>query len=136
MSLTKDSNETRIIKHLEELMKKGGEGSFLIISAGEFYMQFARVSSSDIYAEAVSEDFLHEGFDFTEQMINSLYRYGLFKAEPEYDDDYEGRNYSGIWKASDEKEIAPIAKKIIEIFENVYGLSDDCNLDYKLEIIR
>ncbi|MEZ7890727.1 MAG: hypothetical protein QMC67_03190 [Candidatus Wallbacteria bacterium] len=136
MSLTKDSNEIRIIKHLEELMKKGGEGSFLIISAGEFYMQFARVSSVDIYAEAVSEDFLHEGFDFTEKMVNSLYSYGLFKAEPEYEDDREGKNYSGIWKASNEKEIVATAKKIIEIFEKVYGLANDCNLDYKLEIIK
>ena len=107
-----------IIPYLEKLTKPAFEEYFLIISPeniDDVYIQFIPSNSSELYCEVVSNNYLPEKYQLSPNQITKLHSLG-FSIGDEV-------NYNQIYKVTKEFLIEALAKLVIEIFVEIFGIT-------------
>lgn len=117
----------KFVKNLKQMYTKGGEDNFLVVQAGDAYLQFAGGKKADAFVwEAVSNENLPAGKKLTPDQEKALVARGF---EPE-----EGLNFSQLVEIAGTKTLEQLAKDSIAIFQEVYGVAGDAALEFELNL--
>ena len=112
---------------LRSLRQDGGNGSHLIVSADDIYVQVALSSEEEkAHVEAVSNDFLPDDLQLSDEKINRLKTLGY--AAPK-DDGAGSPNFHQELPVSSPADLDGIARLVFETLETVYDVSPDEDLD-------
>lgn len=122
------ANERRVLEQLSRLTECG-HGSFLIVEASDYYVQFMYHPADEgiLYMEAVSDNFLAPEIQLKKRAADLLQELGF--DEPKDDES----NYSQTITLSDSKGQLPrIASLAVNILADVYSISSNTRLDFEL----
>ncbi len=119
------THERLVRKSLENIVKNGADGSFLIISSGDFYVQFLHARAShELVCEAVSDTFLPEKLRLSSEDKSRLLKL-------EFKEPNEIPNYHQVFKLGNSNELLPnISALVVKVFSDVYHLSKNSKLDF------
>lgn len=122
------ANERRVLEQLSRL-SECGDGSFLIVEAGDYYVQFIMSHPDDgiLYCEAISDCFLPPDAQLEKRSADLLESLGF--DEPKDDKS----NYSQAFELTDaEHQLPSIAALVVKILADVYSVRHNAKLDLKL----
>lgn len=121
------ANERRVLEQLRRLIKCG-EGSFLIIVAGDYYVQFMfHPGDAVLDCEAVSNCYLPHELQLKKRSADLLESLGFAKPQD------NNSNYSQTFESADAKELLPsIATLVARIFADVYSVSNRTKLGFEI----
>jgi len=124
-----------IAEYLRRLVKEGKEGAFLIISirSNKIYVQFSYNPKSEgtVYCEAVSDEYLPKELKLSEDQIWRLKQLGF---QSPGSDNGEPLNFNQNVSIANDEEILALAKMTGQIFFDVYYMSADEKLQFRLEL--
>ncbi len=122
-----DHAEGEIAAALQRLTTGGGQGNFMIVTAGEVYVQFAAaLGEKTVYCEAVSDEYLPAHRRLSLAQINELKDRGFAPGA--------GGNYSSTFDLAGLEDARKLARSTVEILERVYGCSRDTQVEIKLTL--
>ena len=108
-----------IIPYLEKLTKSEYQEYFLIINPeniDDVYTQFIPVDSRELYCEVVSNIYLTEKYQLEPNQITKLQSLVFSMGD-------DTVNYSQIYKVNNEFLIEALAKLVIKIFVEIFGIA-------------
>jgi type III secretion system-like peptide-binding chaperone len=120
--------EGEIARGLQELTAAGGDSNFMIISAGDFYVQFSGSrGSSQVHGEAVSNDYLKSKHRLPPEKIDELEKlhFDLVDSPGNFTRDFEVANSD---QASD------VARLALDILEKIYGCPRTSPIEIELTL--
>jgi hypothetical protein len=80
------SNEALVADALKEMVINGTDRSYVIISSGEYYVQFKHFATDgEVYCEAVSETYLPDDLPLSKKAANRLVGIGFHEPEKNLD---------------------------------------------------
>ena len=121
------TNERLVYEALEDYVKEGANGSFLIISSEDYYVQFSYDKpSNEIVCEAVSNEFLPEGSRLSSEDKSRLL--SLNFREPDEIPNY----YQVLIRDSSKEFLSNLSAVVVEVFTNVYHISKNSKLDFAI----
>lgn len=121
-------NERTVFEALRTLMLEGADEAYLIVQAGGYYLQYMRAPGGQaLYSEAVSNAFLPQQLQLTNNAIDLLVAAGF--DEP-LDEDSNFSRYDR-YDDSDE-ELYEIASTAVRVLSDVYQVSERVSLDTRL----
>ena len=107
-----------IFDYLKQLVERYKEDLFFIVSPkghSSIYNQFMMHDENTFYWEVVSNDFLPEDLQLSQQKVNKLERMGFTQDELE-------PNFSKIVKIENEFTIEEMSKEILRIFVEIFDV--------------
>src|SRR6266496_5635076 len=119
------TNEKEVLRKLNELIHSA-EGSFLIASSGDFYVQFS-VQEGHLYCEAVANTYLPAKLHLTEEAEGRLLTLGFRK--PTKDGENYSRQYPRTQIATQLRDVAALT---VRVFAKVYDVSQNADIELKL----
>ena len=120
--------ESQIADALRRLTSDGGDNNFVIVSCGDFYVQFAGARGSrQLYCEAVSNEYLAQDQALVPEKIDRLEQLG-------FDLDAGSNQYSRQFKIPGESEIRELAVTTLRILADVYGCRRDSEVHLELTL--
>ena len=120
--------ESEIAGALHKLTTEGGDNNFVIVSCGDFYVQFASSrGSQELYCEAVSNEYLSKDKRLAPDRIDRLEQLG-------FDLDDSSSQYSRQFKISGESEVHELARTALNILADVYGCRRDSQVKLELTL--
>jgi T3SS (YopN, CesT) and YbjN peptide-binding chaperone 3/TIR domain len=119
------TNEKEVLRKLNELIHSA-EGSFLIASSGDFYVQFS-VQEDHFYCEAVANTYLPAKLHLTEEAEGRLLTLGFRK--PTKDGENYSRQYPRTQIATQLRDVAALT---VQVFAKVYDVSQNADIELKL----
>ena len=133
-SIPADAGSIELIAHnLQRLQEDGRQGSFVIFVAkrdANYYIQFAGSKGEPgLYAEAVENEYIAEGFKLDEDQLRRLEELGW-----ELGTSYSGANYAREWLAETDAERREIAEIVVQTFTEAYGVPADHPLEAELNL--
>jgi hypothetical protein len=105
-----------IVEQLKKLLTDLEQ--FLIIfpnNIEEIYIQLMPITEEKLYCEAVSNQFLHKKYQLNSKKISQLQQLGFHKSD-------EDCNYVLEYDVKDESAFEDLAKLILKIFVEIYGI--------------
>jgi len=119
--------EDEIAAGLRKLASEGGSNNFLIVSSGDFYIQFAAEHGArEVWCEAVSNSYLPAARKLSLEKINELKRRGFAISDTE--------NFSRKFPLAGEEDARKLAGMAVEILERAYGCSSDSPVKIELNL--
>jgi hypothetical protein len=123
----KPDRKSELEAGLRSLRQDGGDGSHLIVSADDVYVQVALSSEDEsAYVEAVSNDFLPDDLQLTDEKINRLKTLGY---EAPKEDGSGSPNFHQALSVSGASDLSGIVRLVFETLETVYDISPDEELE-------
>ena len=120
--------EERLVNDLRKILKAGKESTFLVVSAGDVYMQFlAMPGREEIYCEAVSNEFLPGKSRLSDSAVKQLREFGF--AEPS-----GSPNFARVFVLAGDKDLTALARLTFLILSDIYGVAPDAELQFNLTI--
>jgi hypothetical protein len=123
-------NVSMIAKALGRLQAEGGNNNFVIFIADadrNYYIQFTGArGQGELYAEAVSNQFLEPANALTDDQMARLESLGWIRQE--------GNNYYRNWTAASDSERLAIAQEVVQTFVEVYGIGADDPIQTELTL--
>lgn len=113
------TNHELMLSIIEQLVEKGGYENFAVISLSkDYYVQLsAEKGDSEIYCEAVSNNYLPEGQQLSEAQIQELTRLNWHPPTSPQE------NYSNKFTVNSPTEKNELVNYLIETASSVYGCS-------------
>jgi hypothetical protein len=108
-----DALEKRILKEINATIRDGGDGSFLMVSSGEYFIQIQIARDKTVlYLIAVSNAHLPPDYQITEEKAQQILDLGL-------NEDPDTHNYLGQFssKPDDLNKLAEIGAGVMKIYE-------------------
>jgi hypothetical protein len=119
------AQERKLRESLNELLNSE-DGSFLIVSSGDYYVQFI-VEEPNLYCEAVSNQFIPKRYQLSTAEAAAIVSLGFLAPTG------EGQNFSRGYLLSDAlRDVRSIAGSAIRVFRDAYHISSDVELEYRL----
>ena len=120
--------EEKIFDGLRKLTTEGGDHNFMIVSAGDVYVQFAGTrGSTQLDGEAVSNAYLPPRLQLSSDQVAELERL-------DFDIDDSDENFSRKFDVSDEPKARDLAQLTLKILATVYGCVRDSKLGIQLKL--
>lgn len=127
MSWPLDS-EDELVRNLSRLLTEGGNENFLIVSAGDVYLQFAASpGNKEVYCEAVSNENLPADLHLTVQKVMALNQLG-------FEDTGDLPNFSRNFDVSGEQDILELARLARSVLSDIYGCPAETKLKFELNL--
>lgn len=126
-----EGNIQDLIYNLNHLVTQCGEGSFLIVTCDEAYMQFAAgTTRGEIYCEAVSNEFLPDDARLSPEKVDVLKKMGFVDPENSH---FSGSspNFSCLLKIRDNDDVSKVAGWTVEVMREAYGKTG--RFDFQLD---
>ena len=125
-----EENVATIATLLQRIQEEGGTGNFVVFIAdaeANYYIQFAgEASEPELYAEAVSNEFLEPKFKLNQDQISALQALGW--SAPSSD----RVNFYRDWHATNHEHRVHIAREVMRTFSEIYGIAPDQPLSVNL----
>ena len=115
---------------LLDLTRDGGTGNYLVVSAGEIYVQFeGSPGNPQVVCESISNEYLADDLKVPPKAIKKLEKLGFALSGDEF------KNFSRTYKIANQKQARALAALTLRILEEVYGLSpkDEVHIELSLE---
>jgi len=127
--LTLTDAEEEISSNLLALTSEGGPGSFLVVSSGEIYMQFAgNVGNQRLRCEAISNQYLSDGLKIPAAGIDKLKSLGfVLGGEPI-------ENFSRTYDLPTDDYASGLAQLTLRILTEVYGVVPTAEVEVHLSL--
>ena len=115
---------------LRDLTREGGPDNYMVVSAGEIYVQFAgHPGNSQILCESISNEYLPDQLKVPPKAIKKLERLGFVLSGDEI------KNFSRTYKIANAKQARALAGLTVRIFEEVYGLTRTAELHIEVSLV-
>ncbi len=127
--MTLTDAEEEISSNLLALTSEGGPGSFLVVSSGEIYMQFAgNVGNQRLRCEAISNQYLSDGLKIPAAGIDKLKSLGfVLGGEPI-------ENFSRTYDLPTDDYASGLAQLTLRILTEVYGVVPTAEVEVHLSL--
>jgi hypothetical protein len=123
---TLENAEDAFLEHLDRLMNEAGQDSYLIVEAGDVYVQFTPGrEGKGVYCEAVSNEFLPPARQLTEEQIARLEELGF---EPPNGTP----NFSRSHAAAGPEDLRDLARLMLTVLSEVYGCDPRAMVKFNL----
>jgi hypothetical protein len=126
-----DNNISVIADSLRRIQTEGGDGNFVIFTADvkkNYFVQFAGAQGkTDLYAEAVGNEVLPRGATLQPNQIARLQAMG-------WNPPVDSPNFNREWKATNDEERLSIAREVMRVLVEIYGMQPDQPLAVELEL--
>ena len=122
--------EGEIYSGLLDLTREGGPGNFMVVSAGDIYVQFAgSPGNPQVVCESIANEYLPKKLKMSAEDVKKLKGFG-FKLGGD-----EIKNFSHVFPLSTEAEARKLAKLTTRILKDVYAVApaDDVQIELSLE---
>ncbi|NJB72917.1 hypothetical protein GGR42_003415 [Saonia flava] len=105
------------------ILSKKPNLEYLIVEFDSYYIQYKGfVKSKEFYSEIVSNEFLDEKNQYSENQKNGIFSLGFLEPKKKDSDGNISPNYSKWYGAKSKNEIDLIFNELIKILESIYGL--------------
>lgn len=122
-----------IVTSLRGIQSEGGEGNFAVFdleNGRNYYIQFSgSPGESQLYAEAVSNEFLSSNAILTANQMAQLQSLGWNSPDPNV-----SPNFYRTWVAENDNQRTTIGLHILEAFEQVYGMQPGDSLSVEMTL--
>lgn len=126
--MIKNTNIQVVASALIRMYIEGGEGNILIITGNEernYYIQFAGSRGEPfLMCEAVGNKYLLPEHELDHPQIDRLTQMGW-----EQNPDDPSANLQMVCEVSNDRDRIHLGEKVLQAFNEVYGLAPDCDLD-------
>jgi len=114
---------------LLDITREGGPGNFLVVSAGDIYVQFAgSPGNSQVVCESISNEYLPKKLKMTAESIDHLKSFGFTLGGDEI------VNFSRIFEILREEQAQEVAKLAVRILREVYGLKKTTEVQIEVSL--
>jgi hypothetical protein len=128
-SLTLADAEEEISSSLLSLTSEGGPGSFLVVSSGEIYVQFAgNVGNQRLRCEAISNQYLSDDLKLTSAGLDKLKDLGFILGGDPIE------NFSRTYDLPIDDYANGLAHLVLRILIEVYGVAPTAEVDVHLSL--
>jgi hypothetical protein len=118
-----------IYSGLRDLTHEGGPGNFLIVSAGDVYIQFAaHPGNPQLVCEAVSNDYLPEKLQLSAVAMEQLKGLGFVAGADGFN------NFSRSFDIPTEEQARELSRLTLRILEEIYGVSKNAEVHLELSL--
>lgn len=118
-----------IANSLKRLQTEGGSGNFVVLTADadrNYYVQFAvACGETELYAEAVGNEFLAPAHALRPDQVARLQSMGWCPPAG-------SPNFSREWQAVDDGDRLAVAREVMRVFAEVYGVEPHQPLQVEL----
>ena len=127
--MTLTGAEQEIAANLWSLTNEGGPGSFLVVSSGEVYIQFAgNVGNQRLRCEAISNQYLSDKLQVSPQAMDKLKALGFALSGDPIE------TYSRTYDLPTDDYAAGLAQLTLRILTEVYGVSPNAEVEIELSL--
>jgi hypothetical protein len=121
--------EEEIFSGLLDLTREGGPGNFLVIEAGDVYVQFAGEPGSPLVrCESISNQYLPDKLKIFPEAIEKLKKLGFDLGGDEIE------NFSRTYEVSTEDQARELAQSTLRILAEIYGVTPAAEVDITLSL--
>jgi hypothetical protein len=121
--------EGEIYSGLLQLTREGGPGSFLVVAAGEVYVQFAGDSgSSRLRCESISNEYLADDIKMSPEAIEELKSLGFSLGGDKIE------NFSRHYEIPSEEQARELAQSTLRILAEIYGVAPTAEIEITLSL--
>ena len=114
---------------LLDITREGGPGNFLVVSAGDIYVQFAgSPGNSQVVCESISNEYLPKKLKITAESIDHLKSFGFTLGGDEI------VNFSRTFEILREEQAQEVAKLAVRILREVYGLKKTTEVQIEVSL--
>jgi len=118
-----------ICSGLLDLTREGGPGNYLVVSAGDIYVQFAgSPGNPQILCESIANENLPDDLKMPAKAVKKLNSLGFALGGETI------RNFSRTYKIVNQKQARELAGLTLRILEEVYGLSPNAEVQVELSL--
>jgi type III secretion system-like peptide-binding chaperone len=115
---------------LLDLTREGGPGNYMVVSAGDIYVQFAgSPGNREIVCESISNEYLPDELKVPAKGIKKLKSLGFTLTGDQIE------NFSRTYEIRTQKQARELAALTVQILEEVYGVprSAEVHIEISLE---
>lgn len=119
-----------ILSGLLDLTREGGPGNYLVVSAGEIWLQFAgSPGNPQVLCESISNEYLSDELKIPAKGLKKLKTLGFVLGGDTI------RNFSRTYEVVNQKQARDLAGLTLRILEEVYGVprSAEVHIEISLE---
>ncbi len=121
--------EEEIYSGLLDLTREGGPGNFLVVEAGDIYVQFAgNPGNPQLRCESISNQYLADDRKMSSEAIQKLKSFG-FGLEGD-----EIENFSRTYEVPTEEQARELAQSTLRILAEIYGVSPTAEVEITLSL--
>jgi hypothetical protein len=118
-----------IYSGLLDLMSEGGPGNFMVVSAGDVYVQFAgSPGNPKILCESISNEYLPQKSKMSKKDIETLKKLGFVLGGDQIE------NFSRSYEIPTEAQARELADVTVGILKDVYGVALDGEVQIELSL--
>jgi hypothetical protein len=118
-----------IYSGLLDLMSEGGPGNFMVVSAGDVYVQFAgSPGNPKILCESISNEYLPQKSKMSKKDIETLKKLGFVLGGDQIE------NFSRSYEIPTEAQARELADVTVGILKDVYGVALDGDVQIELSL--
>ncbi len=118
-----------IYSGLLDLMSEGGPGNFMVVSAGDVYVQFAgSPGNPKILCESISNEYLPQKSKMSKKDIETLKTLGFVLGGDQIE------NFSRSYEIPTEDQARELADVTVRILKEVYGVAPDGEVQIELSL--
>lgn len=118
-----------ICSGLLDLTREGGPGNYMVVSAGEIFVQFAgSPGNPQVQCESISNEYLPDDLKVPPKAIKKLETLGFVLSGEEI------KNFSRNYKIANAKQARALAVQTLRILEEVYGLSRKAEVHVEISL--
>ena len=127
--MTLTDAEGEISSSLLALTSEGGPGSFLVVSSGEIYIQFAgNIGNQRLRCEAISNQYLSDGLKIPSAGVDKLKALGFVLGGEPFE------NFSRTYDLPTDDYASGLAQLTLRILTEVYGVAPTREVEVNLSL--
>ena len=114
---------------LLDITREGGPGNFLVVSAGDIYVQFAgSPGNSQVVCESISNEYLPKKLKMSSESMDHLKSFGFALGGDEI------VNFSRTFEIQREEQAKEVAEMTLRILREVYGLNKTAEVQVEVSL--
>ena len=118
-----------IYSGLLDPMSEGGPGNFMVVSAGDIYVQFAgNPGNTHIHCESISNEYLPKKSKMSKKDIETLKSFGFVLGGDQIE------NFSRSYEIPTEDQARELADLTVRILKEVYGVAAAADVQIELSL--
>jgi len=118
-----------IYSGLLDLMSEGGPGNFMVVSAGDIYVQFAgSPGNPNILCESISNEYLPKRSKMPKKGVKTLKSLGFVLGGDQIE------NFSRTYEIPTEDQAREVATLAVRILGEIYGVAPDGDVQVELSL--
>ncbi len=118
-----------IYSGLLDLMSEGGPGNFMVVSAGDIYVQFAgSPGNPSILCESISNEYLPKKSKMSKKDVETLKSFGFVLGGDQIE------NFSRSYEIPTEDQARELADLTVRILKEVYGVAAAAEVQIELSL--